>query len=266
MKKAFIIGLLVGSIGFASISSAGNFVENITVHTKPITLKENGEEIKIDNINKNGMYYNGKAWVPSTMIYEGTTYVPIRVVAESFRKEVVWDGEDGSISFNDYVGTPPAPKTKKIPVLVEGMTDMRDSTLKSSNLGYDMYVLNNFTLTAEEPFKDVLMSNYDNSFFVRIELLDKNTNITDYRNQLKDSLEGKVHDLNPDQIFDEFFHSADFYLLQETKNGDLPVSVIHLVRDYGSQKFRFMLHMPSKEAAEGIGPSFWAMLKTIEVK
>ncbi|MGO4888347.1 stalk domain-containing protein [Anaerobacillus sp. MEB173] len=265
-KKAFIIGLVIGSLGFASLSTAGNFVQNITVNTKPITLKENGVEIQHDSINpKNSMYYNGRTWVPSAMIYEGTTYVPIRVVAESFGKDVVWESKTRSISFND-AHTVPRPTTKKIPVFVEGMTDMREAKLKNGNLNYDMYVLNNFSLEAEEPFRDVLLSNFDSSFFVRIEVLDQKVNMTNYKNDLKNSLDGKVHDLNPNQIFDSFFHNADFYLLQEAKNGNVNVSITHLVRDYGTKKLKFTIHIPAKEAAEGIGPSFWAMLKTIETK
>lgn len=266
LKKTFITGLLLGSLGFATLSSADDYIQKISVNTKPVTLKGNGVEIQFENLNKeNGLYFNGKAWVPATMIYDGTTYVPIRIVGESFGKVVEWDGSSRSISFNDDL-TSSSPTTKKIPVFVEGITEMREAKLQSGSFNYDMYVLNNFSLEAEEPSKDVILSNYDSSFYVRIEPLDNHVNVEEYKQQLKENLQGIVHELDPNEIFDEFFHDADIYLLQEVKDANVNVSVTHLVKEYNNKKFKFTIHIPSKEAAEGIGPSLWAMLKTMEVK
>ena len=72
---------------------------------------------------------------------------------------------------------------------------------------------------------------------------------------------GPVHELTGDAIFDPVFRRAEFFL--HASNAEVSVNVV--VLDIGGGRFRFTLHIPNQEAAEGIVPSFWAMLKSIRV-
>ena len=63
----------------------GDSVEkSISVLFNSINITVNGEAVESDNI-----------------LYEGTTYVPLRDVAEMLGKEVSWDGETKTAGIND---------------------------------------------------------------------------------------------------------------------------------------------------------------------
>lgn len=51
LKKKITTVLLIGLLGFAALPQAGDFVETLTVNTKPIPLKVNGVETKHENSN-----------------------------------------------------------------------------------------------------------------------------------------------------------------------------------------------------------------------
>jgi hypothetical protein len=46
-------------------------------------------------------FYNGTEWVPSSMNYKGTTYIPIRLAAESLGYTLYWDGKAGTATLID---------------------------------------------------------------------------------------------------------------------------------------------------------------------
>jgi len=72
-----------------------------------IGSKPNGEVKKNDEIT---IYINGSLLIPkdangniiSPVVMDGTTYLPIRAVAEAFSKEVTWDGETKTVYISDY--------------------------------------------------------------------------------------------------------------------------------------------------------------------
>ncbi|RSK27894.1 hypothetical protein EJF36_13960 [Bacillus sp. HMF5848] len=157
-------------------------------------------------------------------------------------------------------------KTKRLEVFVEGITDLREATLyESTQLNYSMYVLDQFSLESEEPGKDILISEYDGDFFVRIETLGNNPNIDAIKTNIKQS-DGTVLELDPTSNLDPYFHKAKLHMLVNTKDANnIHMSAVHVVQNIDDVTFRFTLFIPGKEAAEGIEPSFWAMLKTIQV-
>lgn len=160
--------------------------------------------------------------------------------------------------------------TKKIEVFVEGEKEMREATLSESTaLGFQLYVLKGFSLESEEPGKDILISKYDGDFFARIEKLDEQTNISEYKNQQKAGFGqlGTVTELNPKELFHPVFQDAKVYLLTETgnlKDSSTKTNIVYLIKEFNGKLFAITLHMPLKEAAEGITPSLWAMLATLE--
>ncbi|KNY28817.1 LysM peptidoglycan-binding domain-containing protein [Pseudobacteroides cellulosolvens] len=152
---------------------------------------------------------------------------------------------------------------KNIPVFVEGQTEYREARLYRSYQGYYIYILNNFTFTGEEPGRDLVFSNYDSGFDVRIEMLPLNadTNMIRTNSMLELQYVGTPVEMKGEEIFDPFFRNAVFFL--HASSNTLSKNII-LIR-IGNYLFRFTVSIPNTEAAEGLGPSLYAMLKTIFV-
>jgi|GEM_PF-4665950 len=156
------------------------------------------------------------------------------------------------------------PKEKELEVTVEGITEKRKALLTTSDLGYNIYVFPIFTFTAEEPGKDVIFANIDDSYFVRIEkIIDPIIVKQQYENAIFELKEiGEIKELKGEIINDQFFRNADFYL---TANNNQLTKEIILIK-INNNFFKFTLFEPHKEPSEGIIPSFYAMLKSITVK
>jgi len=91
MKKqlqGFIIGVIITAMILTSTSFAETIKQTIEVVFNSINITVNGEKVEADNI-----------------LYNGTTYVPLRAVAEMLEKEVGWDQETRTVSINDKVET-----------------------------------------------------------------------------------------------------------------------------------------------------------------
>ncbi|WZL74571.1 LysM peptidoglycan-binding domain-containing protein [Clostridiaceae bacterium 35-E11] len=153
------------------------------------------------------------------------------------------------------------PATREIPVFVEGETEYRRAVLEKSPQKYYLYVLDNFKFTPEEPGKDLLFSTFDDRFFVRIEKLPRNVAMGQLRANAMTELQaiGIPQELKGEAIFDPFFRTATFFLHASNPTVSKNIIVINIE----DSLFRFTMHIPNVEAAEGISPSFYAMLKTI---
>jgi hypothetical protein len=152
-------------------------------------------------------------------------------------------------------------ETALLEVTVEGETEQRVGTLFVSPQGYAIYVLPQIVMTQEEPNRDQAFARADGEFFVRIERLDPQAGVAALRNNARLALRdiGRVHSLEGEEIVDPLFRRAEFFL--HASNQEVSVNI--LVIDIDGSRFRFMMHVPSREPAEGIVPSFWAMLRSI---
>lgn len=155
------------------------------------------------------------------------------------------------------------PPIKEIPVTVEGMTEYREATLRRSDQGYSVYVLDNFTFTGEEPGADQLFFSNDPRYFVRIGLLPDDASLSSLRKNAMEELKlvGTPEELKGEDIFDPFFRNAAFFLRASNPSFSKDIIVMEIT----GELFRFSLNIPRAEAAEGVVPSFFAMLKTIAV-
>ncbi|HOV26334.1 MAG TPA: LysM peptidoglycan-binding domain-containing protein [Pseudobacteroides sp.] len=151
--------------------------------------------------------------------------------------------------------------TQNIPVFVEGQTEYREARLYRSDQGYYIYVLDNFTFTGEEPGSDLVFSNFDNSFDARIQMLPLNVNIDEIRKNSMFELQyvGTPIEMKGEEIFDPFFRNVIFFL--HASSSTLSKNII--LKRIGDYLFRFTVSIPNTEAAEGLGPSIYAILKTI---
>ena len=84
-KRSFVSGFVAGAVLFGSVgamAAGGNMIE----------VFYGVKNIKIDNVSKTS--------AQKPFIYEGTTYVPLRFVAENLNQPVKWDGSTQTI----YIG------------------------------------------------------------------------------------------------------------------------------------------------------------------
>lgn len=85
LLKGLLLGFTLSSVLFAGIPAfAEGAVENIEVALNSINLIVNGKKVAADNI-----------------LYNCTTYVPIRAVAEMMWENVVWDEESNTAGIFD---------------------------------------------------------------------------------------------------------------------------------------------------------------------
>lgn len=155
------------------------------------------------------------------------------------------------------------PPRKSIPVNVEGMTENREASLKRSDQGYSIYVLDNFTFTGEEPGIDQIFFNNDPRYFVRVSLLPEDAGLVALRNSAMEELRlvGTPEELKDVQIYEPFFRNAAFYLRASNPTFSKDIIVMEIAREL----FRFTMNVPAGEASEGVVPSFLAMLKTVDI-
>ncbi|MDP5277105.1 hypothetical protein [Chengkuizengella axinellae] len=95
MKKTIlfiVIGLLIAST--SAFAGAAYMKKQIEVTIYPdLELYFNEEKYEAENNDNPGEFFNGLTYVPLTMIYEGTTYVPLRFFSNQMgvpEDEVTW--------------------------------------------------------------------------------------------------------------------------------------------------------------------------------
>lgn len=104
MKKIFISVALTFMLMASAIFAASN-VQNIEVALDSVNLKVNGQDVEASNI-----------------LYNGTTYVPLRAVAEILGKKVGWDGNTNTASIDDMEGQEKAENPVAVITMESGET------------------------------------------------------------------------------------------------------------------------------------------------
>ena len=103
MKKrlqGLITGILIGGLLTGSISLAANTTTLYNVIANGIKIVVEGQELKPTDINGNTV---------EPIIYNGTTYLPVRAVAGALGKAVYWDGPNTTVylgNMNGYLKYP----------------------------------------------------------------------------------------------------------------------------------------------------------------
>lgn len=85
--KGFILGVIITTL-LMSTAFGKTITKTIDVVYNSVNLTVNGKKVEADNI-----------------LYEGTTYVPLRAIAEILGKEVGWDQATRTASINDKAET-----------------------------------------------------------------------------------------------------------------------------------------------------------------
>lgn len=158
-------------------------------------------------------------------------------------------------------GVDPLPPTRALDVHVEGQVEAREAHRFDSPQGYAIYVLPQLEMTAEEPCCDLAWARVDDGFTMRIERVDEAVPVEDLRGDMALALSavGQAEALAPGTPGIRV--PGETELLMRAR-GQGVTSTMFVARIDGA-RYRVTLHMPHREAAEGIGPSFWAMLGSL---
>jgi len=156
------------------------------------------------------------------------------------------------------------PERKELNVTVEGETTPVSASLTKSELGYAFYLMEGFEFTPEEPGKDMVFHQEFPDFFLRIEPLPEDTDLAEARASAEAALKAVGGDVidTKETFFDEEIRSkAEFILHASGESG----SVNMIVMKIDGKPFRFTLNFPLSEAAEGVSPRFYPMIRSIVV-
>lgn len=137
--KGYLLGFISATLMVVCVTA---FAVNTTTLYDVIT---NGIKIIIDGQELIPTDVNGNKVEP--IIYNGTTYLPVRAVANAFGKPVYWDGPNYIV----YLGQPPVPGELPYPtVKIEDMVSIADKPRVSDQLtdnygnNYDHAICNRY--------------------------------------------------------------------------------------------------------------------------
>ncbi|WP_216830674.1 hypothetical protein [Alkalihalobacterium elongatum] len=148
------------------------------------------------------------------------------------------------------------PEMKELEVEIEGQVEKRVAHLQVSDLNYSLFALEGYSLVSEEPGKDVLLMDYDDEFFVRIDPQGKGVDAQEIKNHIIENSQGTI-----DEGYNVPLANVEYSILELVEGG--ATAIVHVAKEYNGNLYKFTMFLPSKEAAEGAEPSFWAMLETI---
>ncbi|MCL2401966.1 MAG: copper amine oxidase N-terminal domain-containing protein [Oscillospiraceae bacterium] len=100
--KGFILGVVVTLVLTMAGTALASTVRNINVTYRDIRIVVDGQEITPRDAQGN---------VVEPFIFEGTTFLPVRAVAEALGQEVDWDGATNTV----YIGGAPTQPTEPPP-------------------------------------------------------------------------------------------------------------------------------------------------------
>ena len=92
--KSIITGILAGLITVCAVPAIADSIEALK---NSVNISLNGEDIA--SIDENYILQNG-AKVPYSILYEGTTYLPVRKLSELINVEIGWDNDTRTVLIN----------------------------------------------------------------------------------------------------------------------------------------------------------------------
>lgn len=111
--RGFLVGFISAAITLSTIAVFAATPQSISVMLNGINISVYGS--KAASPGESYALSNGTS-VPFSIVYQGTTYLPLRKVAELVGKDVNWDGATSTANIVEKTGaTTVAPKTPIIP-------------------------------------------------------------------------------------------------------------------------------------------------------
>jgi len=156
------------------------------------------------------------------------------------------------------------PETKELEVTVEGETSKVAAALTKSELGYAFYLIEGFEFTPEEPGKDMVFHKEFGEFFLRIEPLGEDVDALGVKSSAEEALKAVGEQVvdTKETFFDEEIRNRSEFILTA---GNASGSVTMIGFRANDRLFRLTLNFPLSEAAEGVTPRFFPMIRSIVV-
>ncbi len=103
MMKKHLKGCIIG------------FIIAIILMNSPFAMAQGLKRMIEVTFNSVNLRVNGQAVKGDTILYNGTTYVPLRAIGELLDKEIVWDGATNTANVNDNQGVGLKENTNSFP-------------------------------------------------------------------------------------------------------------------------------------------------------
>lgn len=123
--KGFAAGLLAGLSIVNGITYAANYSKNLEIYYRDIRIVADGKEVHPADAKGN---------LVEPFISGGTTYLPVRAVADSLGKAVYWDGPSYTVYLGDMDGELEYPT-----LAIENAQNISDNSMKKTNSLTDNY-------------------------------------------------------------------------------------------------------------------------------
>jgi uncharacterized protein YkwD len=102
MRKRLGLGLLLLSLAGIGYAFAADTSSIIRVKLDPASFYIDGKEMVTSD--RKGYFYDGERYVPATLEYQGTVYVPVNLIGKQINKQAGWDKSTHTV----WIGDPPA--------------------------------------------------------------------------------------------------------------------------------------------------------------
>ena len=158
--KGYLLGLLTATVLVGGVTYAANTTTLYDVVT-------NGVKIVIDGKKINPTDANGKAVEP--IIYNGTTYLPVRAVADALGKAVYWDGRNYTVYLGQMDGELEYPTEELSTDGNIGDDYWYDTSDLKDNLGniYSRGINSNYSERTFEKILNMKYSRFKGTFYVK---------------------------------------------------------------------------------------------------
>ncbi len=181
MKRKIILLVTIITLMLNTVTMASGQVQTISVYFNSINLDVNGKQVYADNI-----------------LYNGTTYIPLRKTAELLGCEVGWNGETNTASVIQYN------EKKYIAFVFNSMFEIT----RISALCNDIYNISEFNFTKSHWNKTFHNSN--NTYYQG--LTEDIKYISEYYNthvKYKDTMYAILSDITPKEKLDKMYLKLD---------------------------------------------------------
>ncbi len=118
--KGFVIGIIAASVAISATAFAQNIQKTLNAVYRDIKLVVDGNSTTPKDANGN---------IVEPFIVDGTTYLPVRAVAEALGKEVSWDAETSTV----YIGKKPTEEVASFTIDAQTLTPYKDTVLATVN-------------------------------------------------------------------------------------------------------------------------------------
>ncbi|KGA98724.1 hypothetical protein AJ85_18365 [Alkalihalobacillus alcalophilus ATCC 27647 = CGMCC 1.3604] len=128
----------------------------------------------------------------------------------------------------------------------------------NSELGYQIYVLEDYTFTLEEPRTDQIYHNTQSGYFLRIVDNGKNADFTKMEETLLEHSQGAI------TAYDIEFNDVEYAYVEHYQSEEGDAYIYHLAKKYEETVVSYTIFLPQGDDMEEIKEDFIKMIETVQ--